>query len=424
LSRRTAPGIAWPLRGRWLWVARVAWVLTAITVLGLDAAGLPHAYDRLSTVCHSSGCSGSEEILSRADVGDLRDVGISPDLYAGLTVGLSTLGTVVFAATAAAIFFRRSDDKMALLTSFTLLIFGGAAFTGTMQYLVGDYPSLWWPINLLEYVGQMLFNVFFLTFPDGRFVPRWTRWIAVMWAVLFVPYVFLGGTSLDILSSPLFIVYVASLVFAQVYRYAKVSNPVERQQTKWVVFGFATAFGGFAATVVIGDVVPGVRQYEAIAQIISGVLIYAFILLIPISISVAVLRSRLYDIDVVINRTLVYTILTTVLGLLYFGSIALLQAVLLALTGQGAQLAVVASTLLVAALFNPARHRTQSLVDRRFYRGKYDAERVLAAFSGRLRDETNLDRLNENLLDVVRETVQPEHASLWLRDRSGEDTSS
>jgi hypothetical protein len=362
-------------------------------------------------------------VLSSGDVDDLREIGISLDFYAALTVGLSTLGTVVFAATAAAIFFRRSDDRMALLTSFTLLIFGGAAFTGTMQYLVGDYPSLWWPINLLEYAGQMAFNVFFLTFPDGRFVPRWTRWLAVMWAVLFVPNVFLSGSSLNLLDSPLFVVYVATLVFAQVYRYANVSNPAERQQTKWVVFGFATAILGFVATIVLGNILPGVRQHEAFADIISGILIYAFILLIPISISVAVLRSRLYDIDVVINRTLVYTILTTVLGLLYFGSIALMQGVLLVLTGGGAQLAVVASTLLIAALFNPIRHRTQSLVDRRFYRGKYDAEQVLAAFSGRLRDETDLDRLSEDLLVVVRETVQPEHASLWLRDRSGEDRS-
>jgi hypothetical protein len=424
LSQRTASGIVWPLRGRWLWVARVAWVLAALTVLGLDAAGLPHAYTRLDTACHGSVCAGSDDVLSPGDVDDLREIGISLDFYAALTVGLSTLGTVVFAATAAAIFFRRSDDKMALLTSFTLLIFGGAAFTGTMQYLVGDYPSLWWPINLLEYVGQMAFNVFFLTFPDGRFVPRWTRWLALMWAVLFVPNVFLSDSSLNLLDSPLFVVYVATLVFAQVYRYANVSNPAERQQTKWVVFGFATAILGFVTTVVLGNFLPGVRQHEAFADIISGILIYAFILLIPISISVAVLRSRLYDIDVVINRTLVYTILTTVLGLLYFGSIALMQAVLLFLTGGGAQLAVVASTLLIAALFNPIRHRTQSLVDRRFYRGKYDAEQVLAAFSGRLRDETDLDRLSEDLLVVVRETVQPEHASLWLRDRSGEDRSS
>jgi hypothetical protein len=423
LSQRTALGIVWPLRGRWLWVARVTWVLVAFTVLGLDAAGLPHSYTRLDTVCHSSACAESDEVLSSGDVDDLREIGISLDFYAALTVGLSTLGTVVFAATAAAIFFRRSDDRMALLTSFTLLIFGGAAFTGTMQYLVGDYPSLWWPINLLEYAGQMAFNVFFLTFPDGRFVPRWTRWLAVMWAVLFVPNVFLSGSSLNLLDSPLFVVYVATLVFAQVYRYANVSNPAERQQTKWVVFGFATAILGFVATIVLGNILPGVRQHEAFADIISGILIYAFILLIPISISVAVLRSRLYDIDVVINRTLVYTILTTVLGLLYFGSIALMQGVLLVLTGGGAQLAVVASTLLIAALFNPIRHRTQSLVDRRFYRGKYDAEQVLAAFSGRLRDETDLDRLSEDLLVVVRETVQPEHASLWLRDRSGEDRS-
>jgi hypothetical protein len=248
-------------------------------------------------------------------------------------------------------------------------------------------------------------------------VPRWTRWLAVLWAVLFVPNVFFNGSPLDLLGGPLFVGYVGTLVLAQVYRYARVSSPVERQQTKWVVFGFAAAIGGFVATLVVGDLVPAASQYEVFAEIISGILIYGFILLIPISISVAVLRSRLYDIDVVINRTLVYTVLTTVLALLYSGSIALLQAVLIALTGQGAKLAVVASTLLIAALFNPIRHRTQNLVDRRFYRGKYDAERVLAVFSGRLRDETDLDRLKEELLGVVRETVQPENVSLWLKPR-------
>jgi hypothetical protein len=412
------------LRGRWLPVARIAWIVVAFIVIGLDAAGLPYAYAEVDAVCSGSACAGSDsDALSRGDVEDLQDIGINLNLYAGLTVALSTLGTVVFASTAAAIFFRRSDDKMALLASFTLLIFGGAAFTGTMEYLIGDFPLLWWPVKLFDYVGQMAFSVFFLTFPDGRFVPRWTRWLAVLWAVLFVPNVFLGGSALDLLDGPLFFVYVGTLVFAQVYRYARVSSPAERQQTKWVVFGFAAAVGGFGATVVAGALVPAARRYEVFADIISGILIYGFILLIPISISVAVLRSRLYDIDVVINRTLVYTVLTTVLALLYFGSIALLQAVLITLTGQGAQLAVVVSTLLIAALFNPVRHRTQNLVDRRFYRGKYDAEQVLAAFSGRLRDETDLDRLSGELLNVVRETVQPEHASLWLRDRPGKDTS-
>ena len=396
-------------------VARVTWVLTALTVLGLDAAGLPHAYARLDTVCHSSACAGSDEVLTPGDVVDLRELGISLDFYAGFTVGLSTLGTVVFAATAAAIFFRRSDDKMALLTSFTLLIFGGAAFTGSMQYLVGDYPLLWWPVNLLEYVGQMVFNVFFLTFPDGRFVPRWTRWLAVMWAVLFVPNVFLSGSYLDVLASPLFIVYVGTLVFAQVYRYANVSNPAERQQTKWVVFGFATAIGGFVATVVLGNILPGVRQHEAFADIISGVLINGFILLIPISISVAVLRSRLYDIDVVINRALVYGPLTATLVALYVGTVVSLQSVFQALIGGGPQLAVVASTLLIAALFNALRRRIQGFIDRRFYRQKYDARRTLEAFSTRLREETNLEQLNTELLGVVSTTMQPEHVSLWLK---------
>ena len=122
-----------------------------------------------------------------------------------------------------------------------------------------------------------------------------------------------------------------------------------------------------------------------------------------------------------INRTLVYGALSVTLALLYFGSIAVLQGAWIALTGQRSQLAVVASTLLIAALFNPIRHRTQSLVDRRFYRGKYNAEQVLAAFSGRLRDETDLDRLSEDLLVLVRETVQPAHVSLWLRKPGREE---
>lgn len=177
------------LQGRWLLVARVAWVLVALTILGLDAAGLPHAYAKLDTVCNGSACAGSDEMLSSGDVGDLRSLGLSLDLYAGLTVGLSTLGTAVFSATAAVIFFRRSDDGMALLASFTLLVFGGATFTGTMQYLVGDFPSLWWPVKLLEYAGQVAFLRRELRHrrglergrrrPGGLPPPRQPRWLAL-----------------------------------------------------------------------------------------------------------------------------------------------------------------------------------------------------------------------------------------------------
>nr|MBA2712488.1 hypothetical protein [Rubrobacteraceae bacterium] len=138
-------------------------------------------------------------------------------------------------------------------------------------------------------------------------------------------------------------------------------------------------------------------------------------LAIPSALALAILKYRLYDIDLVINRTLVYGALTVTLALVYFGSIALLQGTWIALTGQRAQLAVVASTLFIAALFNPLRRSTQRFIDRRFYRRKYDAARTLEGFSHKLRDETDLDRLGGELVSVVRETMQPEHASLWLR---------
>ncbi len=144
---------------------------------------------------------------------------------------------------------------------------------------------------------------------------------------------------------------------------------------------------------------------------------YGFMLLIPLAIGVAILRSRLFDIDVVINRTLVYGSLTAMLAAVYFGGIATTQTIFRALTGQQEQpqLAIVVSTLVIAALFNPLRQRIQGFIDRRFYRRKYDARKTLEAFSAKLRDETDLDALSEDLTSVVRETMQPAHVSLWLR---------
>jgi hypothetical protein len=136
---------------------------------------------------------------------------------------------------------------------------------------------------------------------------------------------------------------------------------------------------------------------------------------LPIAVGIAILRYRLYDIDVVINRTLVYGLLTLLLALMYFGGIVLLQRVFVLLTGQQSTLAVVASTLLIAALFNPLRGRIQAFIDRAFYRRKYDARKTLETFSERLRDETDLEALNSEVVGVVRETIQPAHVSVWLR---------
>jgi hypothetical protein len=235
--------------------------------------------------------------------------------------------------------------------------------------------------------------------------------------MLFVPFVFFPHTPLDLLDGPLFLCFIGSLVLAQVYRYVRVSAPVHRQQTKWVVFAMAVAGGGFVGTTVVGNYVPAIDQSGPLGQMIGTTLFEGFILLIPLSIGVAIVRSGLYEIDVIINRTLVYGALTAMLAAVYFGGVATTQALFRTLTGQEQQpqLAIVISTLVIAALFNPLRRRIQSFIDRRFYRRKYDAAKTLEAFSAKLRDETDLDALSDDLVGVVRDTMQPAHVSLWLR---------
>jgi hypothetical protein len=181
----------------------------------------------------------------------------------------------------------------------------------------------------------------------------------------------------------------------------------ERQQLKWVVYSVA----------LLAFVIPSTILVIIILQSLEDVRVFFAVLfpLMPISVGIAILKYHLYDIDVIINRTLVYGSLTATLITVYFGGIVVLQRLFVALTGERSTLAVVASTLVIAALFNPLRYRIQSFIDRRFYRRKYDARRTLEAFSARLRDETDLEALNNELVGVVRETMQPAHVSLWLR---------
>jgi hypothetical protein len=185
---------------------------------------------------------------------------------------------------------------------------------------------------------------------------------------------------------------------------------VERQQLKWLAY----AAGGLAIVsilLIITIAIDAPRWFEWSANAI----LVAVTPGVPIAIGIAILRYRLYDIDLLINRTLVYGSLTVTLVALYFGGIVVLQRVFVVLTGQQSTLAVVASTLLIAALFTPLRRRIQSFIDRRFYRSKYDARKTLEGFSARLREETDLDALSDELAGVVRETMQPAHVSIWLR---------
>jgi len=196
-----------------------------------------------------------------------------------------------------------------------------------------------------------------------------------------------------------------------------------QEQIKWIAL--AGSFVGLLLSTVLGLIIVSevMRGSGGSTPLWLQVLLFVMLLSfagVPVAIGFAVLRYRLYEIDLLINRTLVYGSLTVTLVALYFGGIVVLQRVFVLLTGQQSTLAVVASTLLIAALFTPLRRRIQSFIDRRFYRKKYDARKTLEAFSLKLRDETNLDALSDDLVGVVRETMQPAHVSLWLRPDTGQ----
>ena len=375
------------LSRRWLLIVRAAWVVLAAIVLGLDLAGIPYAYEQAASV------------LTAENARELRELGISREFYASYNgAGLSTFVTLIFFAVAGVIFWRRSSDPMALFGSFTLLVFGGAAVTGTMHDLADAHPSFWFPVSVLDYIGQVSFSVFFYLFPDGRFVPRWTPWLALAIALLFVPATFFPDSPFNLFGGPFFIVFIGSLLLAQVYRYRRVSNPAQRQQTKWVVFGSVVALVGFSVIIALGLLFFATREPGPLGELVRDTLIYGFILLIPLSIGVAILRYRLWDIDLIINRALVYGTLTACILGIYVLAVGYLGVLLQA---RGSLAVSLIATGVVAVLFAPLRDRLQRSVNRLMYGERDDPYRVLSRLGQRL--EATLEP--RAVLPTVAETV-------------------
>jgi hypothetical protein len=297
-----------------------------------------------------------------------------------------------------------------------------------LLYLVSVWISLWYWFPLIGLT--LIFTP--LLFPDGR--PPSPRWRFVVWgaalALALVAFlaafrerIELQGISMDNpvgipgIEDPeksrlgsvllgLFVVFLVLALGSVMVRYLR-SGGVRRQQIKWLML--ATLL---AALMVFFEEITRIELATEVPFAVS-------IALFPLAIAVAIFRYRLYDIDVVINRALVYGSLTATLLALYFGGVVALQRLFVVLTGEGSALAVVTSTLAIAALFNPLRRRFQAFIDRLFFRRKYDARKTLESFGARLREETDLNTLGEDLVSVVREAMQPEHVSLWLRKPGG-----
>jgi hypothetical protein len=401
------------LRKPWLNVARVAWIVIVLLIMVLFAAGLLTGLGQLRTVCAGGACHPSQLDPAQAELN--RQIGLTLDFYAWYTTLVFTVFGSVFIAIAWLIFWRRSDDWMALFVSFWLVMVGA----GVNPVI----PTLG-PVIII-FAGEGVFPLFCL-FPDGHFVPRWTRWLvlgSILYAIvnLVVSPLPIGGISSET-TSPIDLAAGLIGIGAQVYRYWRVSTPLQRQQTKWALSGFA---GWFVWLVVLFAISFLFSPHTSLVQnFILERYAYAFmglvpILFIPVGIGISVLRYRLWDIDILIRRTLVYGGLTATLAVVYFVSVLLLQRVFQTLTGQSqSPVVTVISTLVIAALFTPLRRRIQNDIDRRFYRKKYNAEKTLEAFALTLRQEVDLDEISASLLGVVQETMQPEQVSLWLQKSS------
>jgi hypothetical protein len=412
------------LSGRWLVIARGAFGGVVLLTVILFAVGLPATYAQLTNPSATSSCSSCIAWTDTwADHRDLQSLGFTSGSYALFSLLVSTIQASVFCIVAGIIAWRKSDDWLALLTA-AMLVGGGlivfSGFAGPLE----QGPSVWrLPTQLMLFLSIAAFFLVFALFPSGRFVPRWTRWVVL--ALLPVEVISAFSPSLqDSLFSELLVWLLeaggACLVAAQVYRYWRVSNARQRQQTKWVVLGIA-AFGiGMAIFSLFPPLTSLAMQQRALLDLATTMGWNVASLALPVAIALAILRSHLWDIDVIIRRTLVYGTLSAILGAVYFALVLGGQAVVQALTGQTGQqpVLIVASTLLVAALFNPLRRQLQGGIDRRFYRRKYVAAQTLEAFGAMLRTETDLGQLSAQLVAVVQETMQPAHVSLWLRPPS------
>ncbi len=409
------------LHGSWLVLARAGWVVLAIFTLTIVVASLPVYVAQLQTICTGTVCAFSQQ-LTPEQARMLKGIGLSPGAYAVFTVALTLASVIVCLVISTLIVWRRSDDRMALLVALMLVTVGPIIETSTLLPI----PFPWRvPTACLYFLALALLVLVFLLFPSGQFVPRWTRWTIVVFLAGQVPYTFFPDApfTLNTHASDVgyFVLIGEAAIFAvvQLYRYRRVSSPIERQQTKWVVFGIALPSAVFVGGSVLYLIFPALAEpgspYGSPYQLALAAVNTFLPLFIPLSFGFAMLRYRLWDIDILINRTLVYGMLTVILTGVYVGLVIGLQALLRGIISQDNSVAIVISTLAIAALFQPLRQRLQKLIDRRFYRSKYDAAKTVAAFNATLRQEVDLDQLREHLLAVVQETMQPAHVSLWLR---------
>jgi hypothetical protein len=404
-------------------LARVAYLVFTGTAVFLYVYSLPTYYGQLKIVCPSLPSCSFYGQLSQGTLPWFQQAHISVSTYATAFLALVSLNGLLATILGVAIVWRlwgKDNELLGLLTSFVLILAGTIATkAGTFANFAPSTPLV---LNIIGSASFVLywpaFAIFILTFPTGRFAPRWTWLLLSLWLLQIVLFGFIAPYPLLLAAEQL--VVFGSTFAVLFYRSRYLYTYVQRQQTKWLLYGFVP----FALLNLLTEVlqgIPALNPSTTLIPVVGPVVEVVSYLIVTLAVGIAVLWYRLFDIDVLINRTLVYGLLTaTLLGtylVLVFGGEHVVANVL----GPSNSVILVVSTLIVAALFQPLRQRLQQLVDRRFYRSKYNAAQVVADFGETLRQEVNLEQLCGQFLMVVQQTVQPTALSLWLRPRTQDE---
>ena len=408
LDRPTREAFIPPFRSRTAWLMTGGFLVYTLLILAGHIVGFPLGYAYLHTVC-SNVCA-----LTPGNVRALGQLGLSIPLYANMYMTIQVIYILVSIGIALVIVFKKPGQWVPLGLSCFLLWF--SAYEGAdYPALLSAYPALTIPAQLLLSLGGGIVGFYaFLTFPNGKFGSRWVLWYFFVNAIEGILAIFISTPVFVVINNVFGFLGFFFILGALIYRSRRFLNVKERTATKWIIASLSVFI---PAIILIFIVVPAVVPADSPALFIVNIAGFFGCGINIAGILMAVLYANAFDIDVFVRRTLVYTSLTAILVALYVGLVLGSQVIFAAFSPQASQspLVLVASTLIVAALVQPLRRGLQRLVDRRFYRSKYDAARTIAAFNANLRQEVDLDQLHDQLLAVVQETMQPASLSLWIR---------
>jgi hypothetical protein len=407
---------------KWRGFIRAATLVFTLFWIILFLAGIPDRWAELTTLCMGPTCP----LLSlwADEAAALASLGLSLASYANFHILLEVILVLVSLIPIGFILWRMSHTWIGILAIMALLSIS-TNIANVLLALFLHHPIYGIPMAAISRGMLVFIFLFIFLFPTGRLVIPWTKvfiGIGIFWQI------FLGDKTLRIFTSdPLILqsayywsvlvtmVVTSAAIYSQFYRYRFVSGVQERQQAKYVIAGFISLWLSvllWLMTIELFPQPPGMPRL--LGQTIGVVPVFLLQYFMPVAVSMSILRYRLWDIDIFIRRTLVYGSLTALLLLVYFGSVVLLQLGFRAVTGQNSALAIVISTLAIAALFSPLRKRIQDFIDQRFYRRRYDARLTIETFASMARNESDLEIVTEKFLRAVTDTVQPEHGSLWM----------